>query len=201
MMTYGKRLARFAGGGLLAVLIPGIACAIPVVDVVDPVPDIEVSFSKPEYTFTHDISDGVAPYVFVAGTDIIDSATIAISFTDDGGAESIEVRMDEFLATTINNIGSSTIYDAVIPSIADLQKDGQLVVRLTTQSRPSGVGDFYFASSTLTAQVTKGIPNRNPDGPEQVSEPATLALLGVGLAVSGLSRRMRRKQELRETGI
>jgi hypothetical protein len=188
-MALKKLLVNAAIYGLLAGLVHGAANAIPVIDVVDPDPDAPISSADPDYTFTHDITDGVAPGNFVPGTDIIDTATISIMLTDSGGSESIEITIDEERAITIDNIGSSASYTAVIPSIADLQLDGLLLVQLTTASRPSGIGDFFFASSTLTAEVTKGIPDARPPGPSQVPEPSILALLSLGLVGIGVSRR------------
>ena len=189
-MIHKSLLAYVAIGGLFMTVASGVANAIPIIDIVDPELDIEVSMLDPEYTFIHDITYGIAPDFFVPGIDTIDSATISINFTDDGGAETIEITIGALTASVINNIGSSRNYSAVIPSISDLQLDGRLMVLLSTESRPSGIGNFFFADSTLTAQVSKNpynIPAVRIERP--IPEPATFAMLGLGLAGLGFVRR------------
>jgi hypothetical protein len=187
-MINKAHIVNIAIGGLLAAVASGVANAVPIIDIVDPQENIEVSVTNPEYIFTHDITDDFAPLI-----DFIDYAAISINFIDNHGSESIVITIDELVATTIQNIGSRRNYSALIPSIADLQQDGLLDIQLTTESRRGKTGNFFFVDSTLTAQVTKGDSNDDVvTNRASVPEPTTLALLSLGLAGLGFTRRKKK---------
>lgn len=192
---------RKFGCALLATLLlgaTGLASAVPITDTVDPTNTL-INFgaiptpcpsgftcSTSQLAFNHDITDNG----FVVGIDQIISATIAIHLTDAGGSESYQfilgTSVQTFNGTNVpGGVGSTDTFSLFIPTISDLNIDGilQVIIKATT-------GSFSFADSVLIAQVTKG----NGGGPSNgIPEPASVLLLGSGLAGLALASRRRNK--------
>ena len=180
---------------LLLVATSANAAVMTFTDRVDPNPDQLISFGNNDsYSFTHSIiadQDGAGSfwsgtYGYDSVTDIITSALIELNFKDesnDAAAESVRLILDaqSFGTQTITSGGAT--YTATISSgWGTLLNDGILNVTLQNAGLTSGNqnlrSDFLFLDSTLVvnAERTTQVP------PTAVPEPASLVLLGIGLA-------------------
>jgi hypothetical protein len=134
--------------------------------------------------FTHDITDGG----FAPG-DTITGATLAIQLTEwwTTGVNH-ETYAYDFASQTVsclhgNCVPNSGVLDNIVlnaGSLTDLATDG--ILRITISSLSGG---FYFAQSVLTAEIS---PREEVAALRSVPVPATLVLLGAGLAALGASR-------------
>lgn len=169
-----KQLVTITAAAIALCCLTSPAGAIPWTwaDTVDPTPDIYVGAA---YTYTHDIRDSG----FDPGSDLVNNFDLAIDLYDDKdkAKERVAVILDRWLWSGTYDASKDIDLKYGLLGSFFLLEDGVLQVTLKATT-----GDFYFASSTLTA-------NGNETTPAPVPEPATLLLLGVGLISLGAIRR------------
>lgn len=135
-------------------------------------------------TFTHTLSG------YNAGTDTLSAASLALTFYDDSsfdGTEKVVVIADSYNHTyNLTSGGTSNISINVLANLLD----GVLNVSLS-----DSMGDFYFASSTLTASGTRADApiNNNPvNDPNNATVPEPTSIIGLGTGLVALARRFRK---------
>jgi len=157
---------------LVTGLITGLAStaqALPITDVVQPLSPVTLGTGV-AFPYTHDLlAHGFDPL-----SDTLTGATLTLDLTGPGG-QPLAIRFDgdQVFNSNLNTLGPITV------TLSYLQADGLLNVTLT---KGGGAGNsFSFVRSTLFADGVVGDPGND------IPEPGTLALLGIGL-LGGVAR-------------
>jgi hypothetical protein len=171
---------------LTAIIVCGGAHAAVVTDIFDPA-DVLISTPGGDYSYTHKVRQ-----TFTPGS--ITSVTLDLFFTDDGGSETFTVSYSDAFpvgAFTFKNVANNSDFpDTWLADEFEAIYDGIVSVNIhlerTNPSKPGAT----FTHSVLTIAYDADTGDLAAAATD-VSEPATLALLGASL-IGFLRLRQRR---------
>ncbi len=144
--------------------------------------------SNPDESWIHDILAEIAPNLI--GNITISDAKLTISYKDvNTSNETWNVSGDGNALGSLANVGSTittTDFNLTPAALAALQTDG--IFNAGVEESTAGNDEFRLYQSTLSGNYTV---NQQGGGNGVIPEPASMLLMGVGLAGFGLRSRRR----------